>query len=170
VFFALWPDAATRARIATHGAELAARAGGRATHAAALHMTLVFVGAVPTQSLTAIGAAAANVRAPCFTLSLDRLGAWRKNGIGWLAPSRVPEAALELSECLRAAMRAQAVQFDVKDFTAHVTLVRKLSGQVTATTLAAIDWPVHDFVLMRSRLAGGGASYQPIGRWPLVGR
>jgi RNA 2',3'-cyclic 3'-phosphodiesterase len=169
VFFALWPDVATRGRIAQHSGELVARAGGRAIDTAALHLTLVFIGSVPTQSLAAISAAAASVSAPRFTLSLDRLGAWRHNGIGWLAPSHVPEAARELSERLRAALRERSIQFDAKDFKAHITLVRKLSGQVAATTVSAIDWPVQDFVLMRSRLEAGGAGYECAGRWPLQG-
>jgi len=167
VFFALWPDPATRNRIAQHGLELAVRADGRATAATALHMTLVFVGAVPIDSLASISEAADSVRVPNFVLSLDRLGTWRGNGIGWLAPSHVPDAALQLSENLRIALRERGIAFDAKNFKAHVTIVRKLARPAAMELVAAIEWNVQEFVLMRSRLAAEGARYERVGQWTL---
>lgn len=168
VFFALWPEAATAERMAQIGAELAARTGGRAVAATALHMTLVFVGSVPEQALAKLTAAAASVRECSFALMLDRAGSWRQSGIGWLAPSAAPVAVLELGDCLRAALRQQQIAFDAKRFAPHVTVVRKLSKTLVAATVQPIEWPVHEFVLLRSRLAADGASYEPIGRWALA--
>ena len=167
VFFALWPDPVTRSRIAQHGLELAVRVDGRATAAAALHMTLVFVGEVPTNSLVSLSEAADSVRVPKFLLSLDRLGTWRGNGVGWLAPSHVPDAALQLSETLRMALREREIAFDAKNFKAHVTIARKLVRPAAMELVAAIEWRVQEFVLMRSRLAAEGARYERVGRWTL---
>jgi 2'-5' RNA ligase len=155
--------------MAEHGVALARLAGGRATKAAALHMTLVFVGAVRMDALAGLGAAADTVRSTPFVLTLDRLGAWRGNGVGWLAPSNVPDTALELSRDLRAALRDHGIAFDAKEFKAHVTLVRKLLQPVAPTAVDPIDWPVHEFVLMRSHLRADGAGYECIGRWQLTG-
>ncbi len=170
LFFALWPDEVTRACMSQHAVRLAAKGGGRVVGPAALHLTLVFVGAVPASALSAVCAAAGEAQSTPFTLILDRIGAWRANGIGWLAPGAIPQAAIDLSESLRSALRARGLPFDAKPFKAHVTLVRKLSRPVAGATVGEIEWPVHEFALMRSRLAASGANYERVASWSLENR
>jgi 2'-5' RNA ligase len=101
-------------------------------------------------------------------LTLDRAGSWPESGIGWLAPSAAPAAVLELADCLRGVLRAQEIAFDAKRFKPHVTVVRKLKNPVATAAVQPIEWPVREFVLLRSRLAASGPSYEHIGRWALA--
>ena len=63
-----------------------------------LHMTLVFVGEVPSNSvatLPPVGRAAAATVAP-FVLTLDRIGAFHRQGIAWAGASSPPDALVRL--------------------------------------------------------------------------
>jgi 2'-5' RNA ligase len=57
-----------------------------------------------------------------------------------------------------------------RPFTAHVTLARDTRRAVGSLELPPIDWPVDDFVLVRSRPSPQGSRYEVIGRWNLADR
>jgi 2'-5' RNA ligase len=81
VFFALWPDADARDRLAGAARDVAARTKGRAPPAANLHVTLAFIGDVAPERigpLCAIGASVAASTAP-FVLTLDSTGTFSRN-------------------------------------------------------------------------------------------
>lgn len=79
---------------------------GRQVATANLHLTLAFLGPVPSSRLVALLDMAAAIEAAPFDLCLDRLLRWR-NGILLLAPSQPPDALLrpELRPCRTGAAR-----------------------------------------------------------------
>jgi len=56
---------------------------------------------------------------------------------------------------------------ETRPFAAHVTLIRKASGPGELPALPEVDWPVREFVLVRSRLSAGGSRYEVLERFPL---
>jgi len=163
LFFALWPDDATRAGLAAWGAAMHAACGGRRIPAEKLHVTLAFLGATPPERFDGLAAAASRVEVPCFELVLEQPGYWKQNRIAWAGAQTIPLALGALVDKLRLELAAGGVAFDVKPFVPHVTLVRdgKRPGEVPE--LAPVRWPVSSFALVESR----GGAYQPLNRWSL---
>ena len=56
---------------------------------------------------------------------------------------------------------------ETRAFQAHVTLIRKAREPRELPPLPAIEWPVGEFVLVRSALSREGSSYETIERFAL---
>lgn len=166
LFFALWPDAATRARLDGARRSLPDHSG-RPVPARNLHLTLVFLGDVADTALAALEAGAAMPRGAPFTLVLDRYGGFGHAGVAWLAPSRIPEELLWLVEALRDTCRAAGLAPDPRPYVAHLTVARKIRV-VTPAELAPLPWPVTDFHLVESTRDTAGSEYRIRASWPLI--
>jgi 2'-5' RNA ligase len=170
VFFALWPPPEIARQLSAVADSFAKAAGGRATRQETVHLTLAFIGDVPLDRLPDLERAARGVRTEAFDLTLDQLGLWRHNRIFWAGCRFVPPALVELAGALGAAL--QAAGFDVADahrnFTPHVTLVRKVKGLGAPLPPGqTLPWQCRKFVLVRSQLSASGASYQTLAEFSL---
>jgi len=166
LFFALWPDDATRDALDHTGKWLHKHWGGRLMRRDTLHITLAFLGSTPVEQLDALVACADSVQAGAFELVLDQAGYWRHNRIGWLGASETPPQHIELVGQLNAQLQAAGFPVDTRPHVPHVTLLRKsLGGEVPACE--PVRWPVSDFVLVQSVTELDGAHYEVIRRWPL---
>lgn len=165
LFFALWPDAATRERLADWTRAIHRASGGRAMRPENVHLTLAFLGSTPSATLPAITAAARQVAPRVFTLRIDEPGYWRHNQIAWAGVKAPPPELDALVGDLRAALVAARIAFDPKAFVAHITLVRKAQPGFKLPHLAPIDWPVREFVLVRSATGPEGSTYEVEERW-----
>lgn len=171
VFFALWPNATARERIAALAHEVVGKAGGRAPRPENIHLTVAFVGNVTSDrqaKLKRIGAAAARSVAP-FTLELDRLGTFHHEGIAWLGTDVVPNALQDLVFALRNGLAAEAFPVEQRLYRAHVTLARRC-GPVAMATIAPISWRIERLTLNASELHPAGSLYRELGAWPLENR
>jgi 2'-5' RNA ligase len=167
LFFALWPDDATRDALNRTGKWLHQHWGGRRMRADTLHITLAFLGSTPAEQLDVLAACADTVKTGAFELVLDQAGYWRHNRIGWLGASETPQQHSELVGALNAALQGAAFSVDARPHVPHVTLLRNTAGgEVPACT--PVRWPVSDFALVESRTEPSGAKYQVIRRWPLA--
>lgn len=140
---------------------------GRRTRDDSIHLTLAFVGDVDSVRLAELMAPPAELTVARFTLTLDCWGCWPRNGIAWVAPSRVPDPLRELGARMEAWLRDAAFEMDDRPFNPHVTLVRKAQCAPLPDSTPKIQWQVEDFVLVRSAPASDGSRYEIIGRWPL---
>ena len=170
VFFALWPPPEAARQLSAVADSFAQCAGGRATRQATVHLTLAFLGDVTLERLPDLERAARNVRAEAFDLTLDQFGLWHHNRIFWAGCSAVPPALVELASALSAVL--QAAGFKVADarrnFTPHVTLVRKVKALVAPLPPGqTLPWWCTKFVLVRSLLSATGASYQTLAEFSL---
>jgi len=165
LFFALWPDDATRAALAERGAALHRVTGGRATQPESLHITLAFLGDSDPAGCDAAQAAAARVRPRPFELVLDRAGLWAHNRIAWLGASEMPQELEALVRALRSALADAGLAYDAKPFVPHITLARKVRPGSALPALRPVRWPVAGFVLVRSVLDRGGSHYAVLARW-----
>jgi 2'-5' RNA ligase len=167
LFFALWPDDATRDALFRSGKWLHKHWGGRQMRADTLHLTLAFLGSTPVEQLEALIACADSVQTDAFELILDQAGYWRHNRIGWLGASETPPQHIELAGMLNAALQAAGFPVDTRPHVPHVTLLRNTAGG-ELPACEPVCWPVSDFVLVASRTEAEGACYEVIRRWPLA--
>ena len=170
VFFALWPDADARERLAAAARDVAARTKGRAPPAANLHVTLAFIGDVAPGrigELCAIGASVAASAAP-FVLTLDRAGTFRGTGIAWAGASSVPPRLAELARTLADALAAQDFPVEQREFSPHVTLARRCKAPGLASLAVPIGWTVTRLALDASEPGSGGPRYRELATWPLA--
>lgn len=174
MFFALWPDDDTRARIAVLADRLyqCLDGGGRRLRPQRYHLTLQFLGEHPEPCqplLDAACRAATRVRVPPFELVLDRAGSFRNRAaVCWLGCSAMPAGLRALREALRLALARESVRVH-KDrrFVPHLTLVRDASQPWPETALEEpLCWQVRGFSLMRSDMERQFA-YEEVGTWTL---
>ncbi len=166
LFFALWPDDATRDALNHTGKWLHQHWGGRRMRADTLHITLAFLGSTPVDQLDALFACADTVQSHAFELVLDQTGYWRHNRIGWLGANEAPPQHLDLVGALNTALQAADFPVDARPHVPHVTLLRNTAGgEIPACE--PVRWPVSDFVLVKSVTEPDGAHYEVIRRWSL---
>ncbi len=166
LFFALWPDDATRDALNRAGKWLHQHWGGRRMRADTLHITLAFIGSTPVDQLESLAACADTVKTDAFELILDQAGYWRHNRIGWFGAREAPPQHLELVGALNTALQNAGFPIDARPHVPHVTLLRKsLGGEVPEC--APVRWLIKDFVLVKSVTESDGAHYEVVRRWPL---
>jgi len=169
LFFALWPDDAPRDALNRTGKWLHQHWGGRRMRADTLHITLAFLGATPADRLDALYDCANAVEGEAYELLLDQAGYWRHNRIGWLGASEAPPQHLELVKALNAQLQTAGFPVDARPHVPHVTLLRKSDGG-EVPECRAVNWPIGEFVLVKSVTESDGAHYEVMRRWTLSGQ
>jgi RNA 2',3'-cyclic 3'-phosphodiesterase len=175
-FFALYPDAAAAARIATLARELRDE-HGLTSHPlktenfhVSLHPLAGVIGS-PREIIDAACEAAMAVSSCRFDVVFDCAGSFeRKRGDGHpfvLQGSEGLVAVKEFHQALHIAMRRNGCRGLAKTFTPHVTLLydRELVG---LRRIDPVRWRVNEFVLVQSLV--GHATHVPLGRWNLGSR
>jgi 2'-5' RNA ligase len=172
LFFALWPDEATRAGIA----EIAARmqknhpVPGHWLKPARYHLTLQFLGEharLPADLVASACAAAARVRSPAFDLALDRVGSFANARVCWLGCTQLPPQMLALFEQLGVLLAANGCRVvGGRQLVPHVTLLRDAEHELAFALSSALRWRVDEFVLIHSQIQPF-LPYRIVERWPL---
>jgi 2'-5' RNA ligase len=120
-----------------------------------LHLTLVFIGALPPELALRVACRLARHEPASFHWRIDRLGRFARARVAWAAgPDDARLSALAAG--VRHLLDAEAVTYDPRTFVPHVTLLRALpaTASLPAAAIApAIDWMVGAPRLLRS--AGG---------------
>jgi 2'-5' RNA ligase len=169
LFFALWPDDATRALIADRTAGHVKAAGGRPTAREKLHVTVAFLGSVADSRLSCVEEAAGRLAGVCFELVLARVDHWLRSRILSLQALELPPDLDTLVADLWQGLRACAFEPDPRPYRAHVTLARDAQAPRGLTPdIEPIVWPVRELCLLESVTAPEGARYERLRSWPLA--
>lgn len=176
LFVALRPPRAIRERLL---ALMGGVPGARWQDDEQLHLTLRFIGEVGTHAAEDIAAALESVRHAPVELRLDGCGVFddrrgKPNAIWAGVAPREPLAALH-RKVDQAIMRA-GLEPERRAYLPHITLAR-MSGSAGPVdrwlaehaALASEPFAIEAMTLYESRLGHGGASYEPITRYPLTG-
>lgn len=156
LFYALWPDDATRTALM----QLQINFGGRLTRYENLHITLAFLGEQPTALLPALKDLLDHLPKSEMTVTLDRLGYFPRNHIAWVGMHEVPDALLTFRSKLVQSLVQQDVSFDNRPaFKPHVTLARDASPPPDIV-FNPIIWQVNQAVLVQSKTQPDGISYR----------
>jgi 2'-5' RNA ligase len=169
LFFALWPDPATRDALAATAARLRRTCGGRAPPAANLHLTLAFLGDVPEVRVPELADLAATLVAKPFVLELDRIGYWRQQRLVWAGPQSCPRELQTLATALDDGLRARGFRSERRSFQPHVTLLRDARRAPAQAGCGPLAWRPTQFALACTLPAGRGVRYRIAGNWSLKG-
>jgi len=172
VFFALWPDAATRTCIANAAAALRLTGGARPIPQDNFHLTLAFVGEVPNSGIAVLQQIGRSQRASGCTLKFDACEHWPEPQVVVAVAREPPAALLELWMRLRQdlALHQPAVRFNraQPSLRAHVTLARKVAQAPVLQAMSPFDWSVRSFSLVRSDRGAAHSIYTVVDTWPLL--
>lgn len=163
IFFAVWPPPETAGALARWALEAQRATGGSATHESKIHLTLAFLGeADPKRAIDAARRVTANAHA----LPIEEARYWRDNHIVWAGPRETPPPLQALFDRLSLELYREEFILERRPFAAHVTLIRKARA-AALPPLPALDWPVREFLLVRSSLSSKGSTYEPLERFAL---
>jgi RNA 2',3'-cyclic 3'-phosphodiesterase len=168
LFFALWPDVATRAALDPLAREIAIETGGRAVAAGNVHLTLAFLGERPAAIVPELCASVSAIHVLPFRLSLDAVGCWRKTGIAWLATSEHTPQLLELRRNVIQALATLQIVIDERRFVPHVTLARRCESVIARQLAPPIEWQVGSFALVVSTLDPRAVRYEVLQTFALT--
>jgi 2'-5' RNA ligase len=174
LFFALVPDAATRAELAHAAASLkAAHPGLRArwVQPGRYHATLHFLGDHPMlrpDIVAAARGAADTVRCEPFAWTLDYAASFHgRQPPCVLRSSAVPAPLQQLWQDLRRALilAGQGGHLE-RGFAPHVTVAYSRSAMLDAAAIEPLVWHVAELALIHSVVGQG--DYQELARWSLA--
>lgn len=158
LFFALWPDDATRAALL----QLQAGMRGRIIPYNNLHLTLAFLGQQPASLLADTKDVLSRLSPSTILLTLDRVGYFPRNRIAWVGTHQVPETLISLQQELAEALDQRAIAFDrQKTFKPHITLARDASLPPDLT-FSPIPWRANHVALVQSVTKAEGSTYELI--------
>ena len=100
-------------------------------------------------------------------LPIEQARWWKHNRIVWVGPNETPAPLAALETGLKGNLLQRGFTLETRAFAAHITLIRKAHEPRRLPPLPAIDWPVAEFVLVRSVLSQQGSSYEVIERFAL---
>ena len=164
VFFALWPDAETRVRLARATKDAVRRSGGRPIAKDRFHVTVAFLGNLSPAGLE-IASAVPPISVGAFTLVLDTVGAFAASRTLWLGARSVPPALLELERVLWDALTAKGFIREERVYRPHVTLARR--ARPVDVGVDPVEWTVGELALVESLPAGRNVHYEPLRTWAL---
>jgi 2'-5' RNA ligase len=154
LFVALWPDPAMRALLREWRDAFSWPRGATPVHADKLHVTLHFLGNLPSERLPALMDGLAVPVTP-FRLQLERAALWH-NGIAVLEPQEQPPELLDLHARLSQALTDLGQQPEARSYRPHVTMARRAAGAVIPRAGPPIDWAIDHYALVESRPGDGG--------------
>ena len=164
LFFALWPPRETAQTLGDWAAQVSEQSGGKPTAVENIHLTLAFLGeAAPEPAI----AAARAVKGRCHKLPIDAARYVKKNEMVWVAPATMPAELAALAADLHRSLRGAAFRLEERPFAAHVTLIRRARMPKSIPPLPLVEWPIGEFLLVRSRTSSKGSSYETVERFAL---
>jgi 2'-5' RNA ligase len=166
LFFALWPDDEVRKQLGKIQREAKLQHRGRAVQLDNLHITLAFIGHVPTADLPCLEKMAERIRFTPFTLQLDHLGWFSRARVLWLGAHEVPDALQDLATKVNEGVAACGFDIDERPFKAHLTLMRKVS-HLRDFEIKPVAWSIDSFCLVQSHTYPEGVQYEVIKRWQM---
>jgi RNA 2',3'-cyclic 3'-phosphodiesterase len=172
LFFALWPDADTRARIVSAAEALRLAGEARLVPRENFHMTLAFVGEVATPQLAVLQQIGRAQRASSCTITIDAYEYWAEPQVV-VAVARDPPQALallwmQLRENLMPHHAALNLNRPQTPLHAHVTLARKVAQAPVLQAMSSFQWSARSFSLVRSDTSGARSVYTVVDTWPLL--
>ena len=163
LFFALWPNNATRKQIAKINQSIHSE-GLRKVKADNLHVTLVFLGNVDAELEAIIRLRMKNISVQDFSICFDRFAFWRKPRILCLTTQQYDQQLLILVDALRKELERCGMIMEDRAYKAHITLARK-ARRLIEIERQPIAWQAQSFCLVESLSTPDGVHYQVLQRW-----
>ncbi len=130
---------------------------------------MAFLGEVAEPRAADAQAAARRVRAHACDLRLEEARYWQHHHSVWVGPRETPAPLAALAADLQSELEAEGFRLEARPFQVHITLIRKAHKPRELPPLPALDWPVREFLLMRSNIERDGARYEVLERFACAG-
>ena len=166
LFFALWPDDQTRQELERLNRSIEAK-GFRPVQLHNLHVTLVFLGQVDTDSELLLKDSVRSISANPFVLTFDRLSYWSKPRVLCLTCSQIAEEVELLVAALNKEVGLCSLQTDTRPYQPHITLARH-AQYLPDINFEPILWRAGSFCLVESCSEPGGVNYIVRQQWPFI--
>jgi 2'-5' RNA ligase len=139
---------------------------GRFTHADNIHITLKFLGELPTSSIPVLRDAIDEAGGCAFELECGGARLFNRGGIVSAEVAGDTEQLSVLHACLEAALERRGFARDTRAFRPHITLARdyKTPGDAAIENIphGRCRFTVSEVVLFESRREGGRLVYAPL--------
>jgi 2'-5' RNA ligase len=172
LFFALWPDAKTRERVASAAAALRLTEGARLVPQQNYHLTLAFVGEVASSQVATLQRIGGGQRAAGCTITIDGYEYWPESqvvaAVAREPPTELVELWMRLRQDLVLHQAVPKLNHAQPSLRAHVTLARKVAQAPVLPAMSPLDWSARSFSLVRSDTSGAHAVYTVVDTWPLL--
>jgi len=149
LFLALWPEPGVRHLLTEWRDAWNWPKGASPVHADKLHVTLHFLGGVPSERLPALLEGFAVPFDP-FRLDLTHAALWH-NGIAVLEPDATPPGLANLHARLADALAALGLQPEARRYRPHVTMARRAGGATVPQEGPPVSWDVGGYALVESK-------------------
>lgn len=159
LFYALWPDQATRAALQEWQSALP----GRLVPPENLHLTMAFLGQQPAELLPDFQDLLQQIEPAAIPLTFDKIGCFANQQIIWAGMQTVPPALMALQGSLVKALEKHHHRFDhARTFRPHVSLARKavLPADNSLPKPAPLLWRAEQLVLAQSLQTANGVHYE----------
>jgi 2'-5' RNA ligase len=168
LFFAIWPPLEIATLLNAWSRTAQVECGGRVTLPANIHLTLAFLGDVSPGRAKRLAECGRRAGGVAHSLALEQARYWKHNRVVWAGPSVIPPALGSLAQALTRELIAADFPTEVREFNAHVTLIRQARLPRILPGLPTIIWPVSEMVLVRTQLSSTGSSYAMLERFALT--
>ncbi len=165
-FFALWPDATTKAALYEQAQAITTQTPCTPSLPENLHLTLGYLGALTNEECTRIQNIDCCPIAP-FELSLTQTRHWSKQNIAYFGPAHA-KPLYKLHHFLNQHLLKQGFKPERRTFVPHITLARNYTHSLESCTLKPIHWFVHELCLVQSIQNPDRSEYEIIKRTPLT--
>jgi 2'-5' RNA ligase len=158
LFYALWPDDATRSALLALQSQLP---DGRPVPADNLHLTLAFLGQQSATTLPVLRNMLAHWPDFDCALQLNKFGYFQRPRIAWIGMHEAPAPLLALRHALLCILDDEGIALpgEQGSFVPHVTLMRKAQAPPQQDAPPVI-WRATRIVLAESLQLSGGVSYR----------
>jgi 2'-5' RNA ligase len=172
VFFALWPDGDTRARIANAVGAVGRAGGALLVPPQNYHATLAFVGEIPMSQLAVLQQIGRGQRAAGCTIEFDTYEYWPDSRVAVAVASETPAALTDLCMRLHRDMEFRGVVPKPgrphASLRVHITLARKVAQAAVLQAMSPIQWQARSFSLVSSDTSGKRSVYTVVDTWSLL--
>jgi 2'-5' RNA ligase len=174
LFFALWPDADTRAHIARVADALRVTGDARRVARENYHVTLAFVGEVPQSELAVLQQIGRDQHAAGCTITLDTYEYWPDSQVVVAVARQTPAALLALWTRLHAELALRNAALNLRrlhpppPLRVHVTLARKVVQAPVLQAMSPFHWNARSFSLVRSDTGRVHSVYTVVDTWQLL--
>jgi 2'-5' RNA ligase len=172
LFFALWPEADTRERIAGAAAALRLGDAARLVPHQNYHLTLAFVGEVTKTQVEVLRQIGRRQRAAGCTIRIDAYEYWPDSqvvaAVAQEPPTAMAELWMHLHQDLALDPAVPKRNRRQPPLRAHVTLARKVAQAPVLPAMSPFAWSVRSFCLVRSDTGAAHSIYTVVDTWPLL--
>jgi RNA 2',3'-cyclic 3'-phosphodiesterase len=174
LFFALWPNAGLRERLAASARAAFIGVDGQPVPPGNLHVTLAFLGLVLGTRLAELIAVGGNSPWPAVALRFERAEYWARPKVLVAIPAAVPETGRRIVERLWDRVEPLGFKREERPWQPHLTLMRRVRrppadeiGFTPAVIAGGRDWRL---ALVESTTHPEGPRYKPLAEWKFAAR